>query len=49
MYIGQVYSGITVGLAARLVAELVVGGIISVVGVVDCAGALRAIFTVFVV
>ena len=46
---GQVYSRITAGLAAWLVARSVAGYISNVVGIVDCAGALRAVLTVLVV
>jgi len=49
VYIGQVYSGIIAGLAVQLVIELVVGSIINIIEVVDCTGALQAIFTVLVV
>jgi len=42
-------SGITAGLAARLIAESVVGSTGSVVGIADCVGALRAVLAVLVV
>jgi len=49
VYASQVYSEIIVGLVAWLVAELAVGNINGIVGVIDCTGALRAVFTVFIV
>ena len=49
MYVGRVYGGIIVGLAAWLVMRSVTGSIGGVVGIADCAGALRAVFAVLVV
>jgi len=41
-----VYIGNTIGLAAQLLAGLVIGNTISIIGVADCAGALQAILAV---
>ena len=40
------YAGSTAGLAARLLVGLAAGNIVSVEGVADCAGPLRAILAV---
>jgi len=49
VYIGWVYGGITVGLAARLIMGLVIGSMDGIMGIVDCAGALQAVLVVLVV
>jgi len=49
VYTGQVYSGITAGLATRLVAGSVTGNISDIIGIADCAGALRAVLAVLIV
>jgi len=49
LYIGYVYIGSTVELAIRLFVGLAIGSIVGVEGVADCAGLLRAVFTVPVV
>ena len=49
VYAGRVYNGITAGLAARLVAGSVAGYTGDVVGIADCVGALRVVFTVLII
>jgi len=46
LYIGRVYVGSTVGLAARLLAGLAIGSIASIEGVAGCAELLRAVLAV---
>jgi len=46
LYIGHMYIGNIAGLAARLPARLPIGSTAGIVGVADCAGALRAVLTV---
>ena len=48
LYIGQVFSRPTVGVAAWLAARLMVGGIVSAIGVADLTRAPWPVLVVFI-